>query len=260
MKGTFFSVAALVASAFAAPVESVTSGLTQGLPIGNLPAGDVPATGDVGNAVHTIDEILTGDLGLGQIADEISKTTPTKRALTDSGDLVGLLSGLVESITGQTDLLNGIGQKVQNGDITKEEGQKQAAEQLGQTQFSLTKVVTEITGTAGLNVAGADVDKVLTITVTLVTVVLKTVNTLVTVLGITPQLNSLLASVLTLLANVLTLVTGLVAGIVPGLLAALSPLLAGLGNGLLAPLLTPIVALVAGLVGSTVGSTVSSIL
>jgi phage-related protein len=113
--------------------------------------------------------------------------------------------------------------------------------------FTLTEVVTELTGTAGLTVLDGDVDKVLNTVVTLLTVVLKTVDSLVTILGLTPQLNSLLHSVFSLLAQIITLVTGLVGALVPGLVAALSPLLAALGNGLLAPLLTPIVAVVAGL-------------
>ncbi|KAI9163026.1 hypothetical protein HJFPF1_04623 [Paramyrothecium foliicola] len=242
MKAALFSLAALASSAFAAPFNMASAGLVQ-----RAPAVEQPAARDVGKAFQAIDDIVTNELGLGEIANEVGKANPAKRDLTDTAGLVELLSTALESVTSQTDLLNGIGQQVKNGDITKEEGEKQAAEQIGNTQFTLTQVVTELTGTAGLTVLDGDVNKVLNLVVTLLTVVLKTVDSLVTILGLTPQLNSLLHSVFSLLAQILVLVIGLVAAIVPGLIAALSPLLAGLGNGLLAPLLTPIVALVAGL-------------
>lgn len=133
--------------------------------------------------------------------------------------------------------------------MTKAEGTESAMAAIGNMHFKLTDVVTKLTAAAGIPVAGADVDKVLNLVVALLAEVLFTVKTLVTILGLRPQLVSLLHSVFGLLANIITLVLGLVTGLLPGLVAGLSPLLAALGNGLLAPLLTPIVALVAGLAG-----------
>ena len=136
---------------------------------------------------------------------------------------------------------------VKAGDITQEEGEARALPEVENIQFQLTQVVTSLTSAAGLTVRDGDVDRVLGLVVTLLQVVLTTVDGLLTVLGIKPQLNLLLASVFSLLTGLLTALIGLLSGLLPGLVAALSPLLAGLGNGLLAPLLTPIVGLVAGI-------------
>lgn len=131
--------------------------------------------------------------------------------------------------------------------MNKEDAEADVTKQLQDMHFKLTDILTKVLGSAGLNVANGDVDKVLNLVVVLVSEVLFTVKSLVTILGLRPQLVTLLHSVFNIVAGLLKVLIGLLAGLLPGLVAALSPLLAGLGNGLLVPLLTPIVGLLAGL-------------
>lgn len=137
--------------------------------------------------------------------------------------------------------------QVTNGEQSKDDATNDVVQQLANMHYSLTDVVTQLLDGAGLNVASGDVDRVLNLVVTLLSEVLFTVKSVVTILGLRPQLVSLLHSVFSIVASVLTLLVGLLGGLLPGLVAGLSPILAGLGNGLLAPILTPVVALVAGL-------------
>lgn len=139
--------------------------------------------------------------------------------------------------------------KVQSGEMEKAEGDAQVVDLIEGINLDLTEIVTSLTGQAGIPVSATDVDRVLVLVDILVKELLVTVNTIVTVLGLRPQLISLLHSVFTLVANILTILIGLLGGLLPGLVGGLSPLLAGLGNGVLAPILTPVVALVAGIAG-----------
>ncbi|KAM5350379.1 hypothetical protein ACJ41O_006884 [Fusarium nematophilum] len=214
MKASFFSIFALAMTAIASPMAQ--------------PA-NAPRDG-----VNGADKASAG---------------PGKRAakVTDVNQLITLLKGADGSLDGQAGGIGSILDQVKAGDITKNEGADQAVPIFEDMHFTLTEVVTSLTGAAGLDVADSDVDTVLNLVVVLVTIVLTTVKTLVTVLGLRPQLISVLHSVFQILAKVLVLVIGLVVAIVPGLVAALSPLLAGLGNGLLVPIVTPLAGLLAGL-------------
>ncbi|KAJ3575521.1 hypothetical protein NPX13_g4005 [Xylaria arbuscula] len=222
MKAAFFTIAAFVATAFAAP------------------AG-------VSDAVHKVDDIVSTDLGVQQITDSLSSSS--KRSITNSGDVVEALEGLFSGIQTKTGALNSTVAGFQNGKLTKQEAQTAAIGDVEDIHLKLSEIVTDLTGAAGLVVAEGDVDKVLNLVVVLLAEVLATVKTLVTILGITPQLTVALKAVFGIVANLLVVLIGLLAGLLPGLVAALSPLLAALGNGLLAPLLTPIVALLAALAG-----------
>ncbi|KAI1357687.1 hypothetical protein F5Y08DRAFT_323684 [Xylaria arbuscula] len=222
MKAAFFTIAAFVATAFAAP------------------AG-------VSDAVHKVDDIVSTDLGVQQITDSLSSSS--KRSITNSGDVVEALEGLFSGIQTKTGALNSTVAGFQNGKLTKQEAQTAAIGDVEDIHFKLSEIVTDLTGAAGLVVAEGDVDKVLNLVVVLLAEVLATVKTLVTILGISPQLTVALKAVFGIVANLLVVLIGLLAGLLPGLVAALSPLLAALGNGLLAPLLTPIVALLAALAG-----------
>ncbi|KAI1295311.1 hypothetical protein F5Y03DRAFT_399290 [Xylaria venustula] len=224
MRATFFAIAAFAATAFAAPA------------------------GGVADAVQTIDNVVSTDVGVEQITNRISGDSK-KSTITDSGSLVELLEGLFSGIQTNTGALNETIASFQKGKISKEEAQNAASTQIGDIKFKLAKIVTDLTGAAGLKVSEGDVNKVLNLVVVLLTEVLSTVKALVTILGITPQLTVLLKSVFGIVSNLLVVLIGLLAGLLPGLVAALSPLLAALGNGLLAPLLTPIVALLAALAG-----------
>ncbi|KAM0420903.1 hypothetical protein ACHAPT_011292 [Fusarium lateritium] len=232
MKATFFSVFALALSAIASPVPQA----------GNA----VRSVGQVNDAVKSTTDIVNKKVGVKQIVDKAADTA-AKRAITDPQVLITTLKTVVHKVNGQTTGINEIVEKVKSGALTKDAGANQAVPQFEAVHFELTEVVTTLTGAAGLDVADADVDTVLSLVVVLVSEVLTTVKTVVTVIGLRPQLISILHSVFQILAKVLTLVIGLVAAIVPGLIAALTPLLAGLGNGLLAPVLTPVTALLAGL-------------
>ncbi|KAI8660905.1 hypothetical protein NCS57_01069100 [Fusarium keratoplasticum] len=227
MKATFFSVFALAISAIASPVPQVNG-----------------AVGQVNGVVKSTTDIVTKKVGVKQIVDE---ATAAKRAIADPQVLITTLKTTVHKVNGQTTGINEIVEKVKSGALTKDAGATQAVPMFEAVHFELTEVVTKLTGAAGLNVADVDVDTVLSLVVVLVSEVLTTVKTVVTVIGLRPQLISILHSVFTILAKVLTLVIGIVGAIVPGLIAALTPLLAGLGNAVLAPVLAPITAFLAGI-------------
>ncbi|KAI8661926.1 hypothetical protein NCS55_01064200 [Fusarium keratoplasticum] len=227
MKATFFSVFALAISAIASPVPQVNG-----------------AVGQVNGVVKSTTDIVTKKVGVKQIVDE---ATSAKRAIADPQVLITTLKTTVHKVNGQTTGINEIVEKVKSGALTKDAAATQAVPMFEAVHFELTEVVTKLTGAAGLNVADVDVDTVLSLVVVLVSEVLTTVKTVVTVIGLRPQLISILHSVFTILAKVLTLVIGIVGAIVPGLIAALTPLLAGLGNAVLAPVLAPITAFLAGI-------------
>ncbi|KAF4958689.1 hypothetical protein FSARC_10962 [Fusarium sarcochroum] len=233
MKATFFSVFALAMSAIASPV-----------PQGEKSARSVE---QVGGAVHNVEHIVT-EVGVKQIVDEATKKAPVKRAaISNPQELITTIKTTVHKVNMKTTGINAIVDQVKAGKMTKDAGATKAVPGFESIHFELTELVTKLTGAAGLDVADADVDTVLSLVVVLVSEVLTTVKTVVTVTGLRPQLISVLHSVFQILSKVLTLVIGLVAAIVPGLIAALTPLLSGLGNGVLAPILTPVTGLLAGL-------------
>ena len=232
MKATFFALATMAATAFAAPA----------------PAASTAPTTDVSGAIEELTDLLNTDIGLGQIVDGAT-STPTKRAndIKSGADLNKLLEGVIGSIKGNTGSINSTMTKVQDGSISKDDATTDALAQLKDMHFKLTDILTKILGAAGLDVASGDIDRTLTLVVALLSEVLFTVKSLVTILGIRAQLVSILHSVFGLLGNILTGLVGLLAGLLPGLVAALTPLLAGLGNGVLAPLLTGVAGLLASL-------------
>ncbi|CAI6098634.1 hypothetical protein V2G26_001296 [Clonostachys chloroleuca] len=164
-------------------------------------------------------------------------------------DIVTLFSGSSESITSKTTQIDTILKQVQSGETPQSEANPQVLDLVQGINLDLSAIVNSLTTSAGIPVQEGDVDRLLTVVNALLTVVLANVRAIVTVLGLQPQLVSILRSVVILVSNIVTLLTGLVAGLLPGLIAALSPLLAGLGNGVLAPILTPLAALLAGLAG-----------
>jgi hypothetical protein len=169
------------------------------------------------------------------------------RDVASSGEVLTIVTDLVQKVQGSTDSMNGIVDQVNAGDLSKEDAATSILDELSSIQLNLKNIIVDLTGAAGIPVSGGDVDLVLGQVKILLNLVLTTVNTVVKVLGLSPQLTSLLHSVFSLLAKIVLLLNGILVGLLPGLVAALSPLLAGLGNGLLAPLLTPLVALIAGI-------------
>ncbi|KAM0352996.1 hypothetical protein ACHAPU_001881 [Fusarium lateritium] len=250
MKGTFFSILTIAASAIASPVLQ-----------GEKSARSVE---QVGGAVKNAENIVS-EAGVAQILNEVSKGAAkrdldvdeilakvhgdiVKRdAVSSPAQLISVLQSGTSNINKKTTGLNSIAEQVEAGDLTKDEAADKSVPTFESVNFELTQIVTKLTGAAGLDVADGDVDKVLSLVVVLVSEVLAAVKTIVTVTGLRPQLISVLHSVFQILTKVLTLVIGLVTAIVPGLIAALTPLLAGLGNGALAPVLTPVVGLLASL-------------
>lgn len=77
MKAAFFTIAAFVATAFAAPA---------GVP----------------DAVKTVDGIVSTDLGVKQITDSVSSGS----SITKSGDVVEVLQGLFSGIQTNTGVLS----------------------------------------------------------------------------------------------------------------------------------------------------------
>ncbi|KAJ6442738.1 hypothetical protein O9K51_03913 [Purpureocillium lavendulum] len=237
MKATFISIAALAATAIAAPFRPQARQL-----------GDISPVND---AVDIVDGTVVEDLGVGEIVDSVVDKRVADIAnvaeIANVADIITLVTSLTEGVTSHTGAINKTLAAVQGGEITKDDAAKQVAEQLQGVHFKLTDVVTKLLGAGGLNVADGDVDKVLVLVIALVSEVLATVKALVTILGIRAELISVLHSVFNIVSSLLATLVGLLAGLLPGLVGALSPLLAGLGNGLLAPLLAPVVGLLAAL-------------
>ncbi|KAK2594318.1 hypothetical protein QQS21_007963 [Conoideocrella luteorostrata] len=227
MKTTFFYLATLAASAFAAPTVNVVA----------------RPVGVIDDAVNIVDDVVANDLSVGQVVDGIV----SKREIVSSGELIQLLTGAIKTVKGQTGAINGTLAKVQDGTLNEDDASNNVSKQLQDMHFKLTEVLTKVLGSTGLSVVDGDVDKVLDLVVVLVSEVLCTVKLLLTILGLRSQIASLLHSVFSIVAGLLKVLIGLVTGLLPGLVAALSPLLAGIGSGLLAPLLTPVVGLLAGL-------------
>ncbi|KAH6886885.1 hypothetical protein B0T10DRAFT_563116 [Thelonectria olida] len=170
-----------------------------------------------------------------------------KRAISGPEDLISNLQGALSSIKTQGGSISDILDQVQSGDMSGNDAADQSLPELKSILDTVTDLVKELTGAAGLDVTDSDVSTIQTLLIALVAEVTTIVKGLVTILGIRPQLNSVLHSVFQILAKVLVLVIGIVGGLVPGLVAGLSPLFVGLGNGLLAPLLTLVAGLLAGL-------------
>ncbi|CAH0001935.1 unnamed protein product [Clonostachys byssicola] len=164
-------------------------------------------------------------------------------------DVVTLFSGSSQSITSKTTQIDVILKKVQSGETPKSDANPQVLDLVQGIHLDLSTIVSSLTTSAGIPVQKGDVDRLLTVVSALLTVVLANVRAIVTILGVQPELVSILKSVVILVSNIVTLLTGLVAALLPGLIAALSPLLAGLGNGVLTPILAPLATLLAGLAG-----------
>ncbi|KAH6883445.1 hypothetical protein B0T10DRAFT_494244 [Thelonectria olida] len=216
MKAAFFSVVALAMSAVAAPIS------------------------DANNAVRDVNTMESAFV-------RSNEAEVAKRAISSPQDLMSTLQGAVSSIKTQGGSLNDILNKVQSGGLSKDEGANQALPKLNSMLDTLINLITELTNASGLDVTNSDVKTIHTLVIALVSEVTTIIKSLLTILGVRPQLNSVLHSIFQILTKVLILVIGLVGAIVPGLVAALSPLLVGIGNGLLAPLLTLVAGLLAGL-------------
>jgi phage-related protein len=246
MKSTFFSVAAMVASAFAAPLQ--------------LGGKDV-----VSGVLHEVDSVTkVADVASANgLVGGVTQVLPVKRELlkaggkagnkiVDSAGLVTILTTSVSSVTAETKIIDELTAKVKSGDITVEEAEKESLVHLTKVKVVLTDIVDNLTGTIHIKVLSGDVDTILSLVIELVTVLFTSVNALVTVLGLTPLLNALLQTVFSLLATVLTLVTGLVSTLVPAVLAALAPILSTV-TGILGPVLTPILGFVTASVPAALG-------
>lgn len=88
MKATFFSIAALAATALAAPFRPEARQI-----------GDINAVGD---ALEIVDGVAVDDLGVGEIANNVIDT-PLKRAdVANVGDVIILITSLTEGVTTHT--------------------------------------------------------------------------------------------------------------------------------------------------------------
>ncbi|KAH6989927.1 hypothetical protein EDB80DRAFT_881943 [Ilyonectria destructans] len=147
----------------------------------------------------------------------------TKRDISSAEDLINTLQDTVSSVKTQGGSLHDISDKVQSGHLSQDKDAGQALPELNSLLDTLTNFVTELIGSAGLDVTHSNVKTIHTLVVALVSEVTTIVKGLLTIFG--PHLGA----------------------IVSGLVAALSLLLVGIGNGLLPPLLTLAAGLLAGL-------------
>ena len=183
MKAAFLSLATLAFTAFAAP--------------------SAPAPRDaVSDAVHELEDLLVSDLGLGKIVDGATQT-PTKRGIESPDDLISVLESVLSGLKENTGSINSTLSMVQDGSMSKDDAADAAAGELKDIQFKLSDILQKILNAAGLNVSKTDLNKFLTLVVSLVSELLFTVKTLLTILGIRPQLASILHSVFGLLQNIL---------------------------------------------------------
>lgn len=205
----------------------------------------------VSDAVQQLTDLAFGsgdqELGVGEIVDGI--TSPGKRAeaIHDISALQTVLGNGLSNLQETTGAINSTLAQVQSGAITKDQAVKDVAPQLQAMHFKLTDILKKILDAAGINANPADLDRTLTLVTALLSEVLFTVKSIVTILGIRPQLASILHSLLGLVSNIITALIALLGGLLPGLVTGLAPLLAGLGNSVVAPLLTGVAGLLAGL-------------
>ncbi|KAK7426879.1 hypothetical protein QQZ08_006625 [Neonectria magnoliae] len=231
MKATFFTtVAAMAMSAFAAPL-----------------LGTDKALNIVGGAKDTVVKTTEGVAPIPHLPEVPVVNGVVKREPIDVGGLISLLTGIVEKVTEQSSALEIIVSQVKSGELTKVAGADAAVPQFEAIHATISEVVTKLTGVVGLRVPDVDVDSILKLVVSLVTVTVASVRNIVAVTGLRPQLISVIHSVFSILGSLLVLVTGLVAKIIPGLLSAIGPILDGVVHGVLAPVLGPIVSIVSGL-------------
>ncbi|KPM34843.1 hypothetical protein AK830_g11726 [Neonectria ditissima] len=230
MKATFFTtLAAMASSAFAAPLLS-------GLPTDkalNIVNGAKDTVTTTTSNVVTLPEV--------PVVNSIVKREPI-----DVGGLITLLTGLVDKVKDQTGAIEVIVSQVKSGELTKVAGADAAVPQFKAIHATITEVVTKLTGVVGLSVPDLDVDSILSLVVSLVTVTVTSVKNIVAVTGLRPQLLSVLHNVFAILNSLLALVTGLVAAIIPGLISTIGPILEDVPS-VLASVLSPVVGLVSGL-------------
>ncbi|KAK7422505.1 hypothetical protein QQX98_001517 [Neonectria punicea] len=235
MKATFFTtVAAMAMSAFAAPLLGTDKAL-------NLVGGAKDTVVKTTEGVAPIPDLPEVPVVSGVLGGVV------KREPIDVGGLITLLTGIVEKVTEQSSALETIVSQVKSGELTKVAGADAAVPEFEAIHATISEVVTKLTGVVGLSVPDVDVDSILKLVVSLVTVTVASVKNIVAVTGLRPQLISVIHSVFSILGSLLVLVTGLVAKIIPGLLSAIGPILDGVVNGVLAPVLGPIVNIVSGL-------------
>lgn len=99
MKSSIISMVALAAAAFAAPVTVESANVARDVT-------DIP-TGDVSGAVSDLNNILTQELGLGQLVEGATGNQQNKRddgasKITSSGEIITILEAAIKSVQGQT--------------------------------------------------------------------------------------------------------------------------------------------------------------
>lgn len=99
MKATFFSLAALAASAFAAPALDT---VTRSANLDTVPVVGEVARDQVGDAVKIVDGVVVDDLGVGEIVDGATKAPASRGNAMSNEDLVAILETLLKDTKTQT--------------------------------------------------------------------------------------------------------------------------------------------------------------
>lgn len=275
MRFTAFTFATLAATALASPIAQTYS--EDASPVEDTPSTSSPAKDAPYGSTEDVEEALPTDLSSEDI-DEVTSVIAQQPAATgaaaatdaasaedleevdvgEEGDykpvqsceeVIALLEEHVEKMEGHTGSIDETLDKFDSGDISEEDANSELAEILEDLKADLVAIVTALTGAAGLDVADGQLDKVLGLLNTLLTLLLGAVERIVDSLGLGDILSAILKIVFGLLAKILGLLIGLLHGLLPGLLEILTGLLSGLTGGLLKPLLEPVLGLVTGLGG-----------
>ncbi|KAH7141350.1 hypothetical protein B0J13DRAFT_676318 [Dactylonectria estremocensis] len=239
MKATFFTtIATMALSAFAAPIISEAKDIV------------VHQVGGVQDGVKNVANVdVTAEVEVGKIDADITAAAGKRSvSLSTVGDLISILTNLLDDLKGQSTTFQTLASQVDNGKLTVEQCADAAVPLIQDTRSLISEVVTALTGTvaSALDATESEVATLVKLVVNIVSVVLTNVRTIVNVTGLRPQLTSLLHSVFSILNSLIILVIGLVSAILPALVAALTPLLATV-TGVLVPVLSPIVGLLASL-------------
>lgn len=133
--------------------------------------------------------------------------------------------------------------------MSEDEASSALEEILDGLKNDLTEIVTALTDAAGIDVEDGQLEKVLDLVNTLLTLLLGAVERIVNTLGLGDILSAILKIVFGLVSKILVLLIGLLGGILPGLVEILDGLLNGLTGGLLEPILAPVFGLLKGLGG-----------
>ncbi|KAL2109137.1 hypothetical protein VUR80DRAFT_2935 [Thermomyces stellatus] len=213
-----------------------------------LPTGTYSDNQDAGDVPAEVTSIIAQQPAASDVADASPEDGGEKTVKTCE-EVIALLEEHVDKVQSHTGSINETLEKVESGDVSKEDAIVKIVVILKGLKAELTVIVSALTGAVGVAVNAAQLDKVLLLVKTLLTEIFVVIHKVVEVLGLTDALTGILKIVIELVCRILTLLIGIVGGLLPGLLKILNEVLSGLTGGVLEPILAPVLGLLSALGG-----------